>query len=81
MIIELFEGIQTDGVLSGRIQVLRIMIRDDGKLVIEFKTQAKFRGLFVVKHRTYSEQVKEKFGFLFINYLLCRNQKWFRLKE
>ncbi|CAK8671603.1 unnamed protein product [Clavelina lepadiformis] len=44
--------IQTDGVLSGRIQVLRIKIRDDGKLEIDFKTRAKFRGLFVSEHRT-----------------------------
>ena len=47
-----FLDIQTDGVLSGRIQVLRIKIRDDGKLEIDFKTRAKFRGLFVSEHRT-----------------------------
>lgn len=37
-------GIQTDGVLSARLQIMRIYIREDGRLVIEFKTQAKFRG-------------------------------------
>jgi len=38
-------GIQTDSVLSARLQIIRIFIRDDGRLVIEFKTHAKFRGL------------------------------------
>lgn len=37
-------GIQTDSVLSARLQIVRIYIREDGRLVIEFKTQAKFRG-------------------------------------
>lgn len=37
-------GIQTDSVLSARLQIIRIYIRDDGRLVIEFRTQAKFRG-------------------------------------
>lgn len=37
-------GIQTDSVLSARLQIIRIFIRDDGRLVIEFKTHAKFRG-------------------------------------
>uniref|UniRef100_H3AFZ6 Fraser extracellular matrix complex subunit 1 n=1 Tax=Latimeria chalumnae TaxID=7897 RepID=H3AFZ6_LATCH len=37
-------GIQTDSVLSARLQIIRIYIRDDGRLVIEFKTHAKFRG-------------------------------------
>lgn len=37
-------GIQTDSVLSARLQIIRIYIREDGRLVIEFKTQAKFRG-------------------------------------
>ena len=50
-------GIQTDGVLSGRIQVERIKIREDGKLVIKFKTQAKYRGLFVQSHRTLPTKV------------------------
>ncbi|XP_025062352.1 extracellular matrix protein FRAS1 isoform X12 [Alligator sinensis] len=45
-------GIQTDSVLSARLQIIRIYIREDGRLVIEFKTQAKFRGLFVMEHHT-----------------------------
>lgn len=40
----LFAGIQTDSVLSARLQIIRIYIREDGRLVIEFKTHAKFRG-------------------------------------
>ena len=51
-------GIQTDGVLSGQIHVSRIKIRDDGKLIIQFRTKAKFRGLFVTEHRTFAEQVR-----------------------
>lgn len=39
-------GIQTDSVLSARLQIIRIYIREDGRLVIEFKTHAKFRGNF-----------------------------------
>ncbi|XP_045392852.1 extracellular matrix organizing protein FRAS1 isoform X1 [Lemur catta] len=45
-------GIQTDSVLSARLQVIRIYIREDGRLVIEFKTHAKFRGQFVMEHHT-----------------------------
>ncbi|KAL0979868.1 hypothetical protein UPYG_G00190880 [Umbra pygmaea] len=45
-------GIQTDSVLSARLQVIRIYIREDGRLVIEFKTHAKFRGQFVLEHHT-----------------------------
>uniref|UniRef100_H3AFZ5 Fraser extracellular matrix complex subunit 1 n=2 Tax=Latimeria chalumnae TaxID=7897 RepID=H3AFZ5_LATCH len=45
-------GIQTDSVLSARLQIIRIYIRDDGRLVIEFKTHAKFRGQFVMDHHT-----------------------------
>ncbi|ELK16426.1 Extracellular matrix protein FRAS1 [Pteropus alecto] len=45
-------GIQTDSVLSARLQILRIYIREDGRLVIEFKTHAKFRGQFVLEHHT-----------------------------
>ncbi|KAM8864960.1 extracellular matrix organizing protein FRAS1 isoform 2-T3 [Synchiropus picturatus] len=45
-------GIQTDSVLSARLQIIRIFIREDGRLVIEFKTHAKFRGQFVVEHHT-----------------------------
>ncbi|XP_069341542.1 extracellular matrix organizing protein FRAS1 [Eulemur rufifrons] len=45
-------GIQADSVLSARLQVVRIYIREDGRLVIEFKTHAKFRGQFVMEHHT-----------------------------
>ncbi|KAM9392081.1 extracellular matrix organizing protein FRAS1 [Pholidichthys leucotaenia] len=45
-------GIQTDSVLSARLQIIRIYIREDGRLVIEFKTHAKFRGQFVLQHHT-----------------------------
>ncbi|XP_013870055.1 extracellular matrix organizing protein FRAS1 [Austrofundulus limnaeus] len=45
-------GIQTDSVLSARLQIIRIFIREDGRLVIEFKTHAKFRGQFVLEHHT-----------------------------
>ncbi|KAJ8787731.1 hypothetical protein J1605_022762 [Eschrichtius robustus] len=45
-------GIQTDSVLSARLQIIRIYIREDGRLVIEFKTHAKFRGQFVIEHHT-----------------------------
>ncbi|CAN9512669.1 unnamed protein product [Ophioblennius macclurei] len=45
-------GIQTDSVLSAKLQIIRIYIREDGRLVIEFKTHAKFRGQFVPEHHT-----------------------------
>ncbi|XP_032739045.1 extracellular matrix protein FRAS1 [Lontra canadensis] len=45
-------GIQTDSVLSARLQIIRIYIREDGRLVIEFKTHAKFRGQFVTEHHS-----------------------------
>ncbi|XP_058684731.1 superkiller complex protein 2-like [Poecile atricapillus] len=38
-------GIQTDSVLSARLQIIPIYIREDGRLVSEFRTQAKFRAL------------------------------------
>lgn len=44
-------GIQTDSVLSARLQIIRIYIREDGRLVIEFKTHAKFRGRFTTSGR------------------------------
>ena len=37
-------GLETDSVLSGRLQVLRIRIGEKGSLVIDFKTITKFRG-------------------------------------
>ncbi|KAL3876627.1 hypothetical protein ACJMK2_034445 [Sinanodonta woodiana] len=45
-------GLETDGDLGGRLQVMRIVIGDDGKLVVDFKTQAKFRGAYVLEHQT-----------------------------
>ncbi len=45
-------GIQTDSVLSARLQIIRIYIREDGRLVIEFKTHAKFRGQFTTSAMT-----------------------------
>ncbi|KPP66085.1 hypothetical protein Z043_115451, partial [Scleropages formosus] len=45
-------GIQTDSVLSAKLQISRVRVREDGRLVIEFKTQTKFRGQFVVEHHT-----------------------------
>uniref|UniRef100_A0A3B3VXF3 Fraser extracellular matrix complex subunit 1 n=1 Tax=Poecilia latipinna TaxID=48699 RepID=A0A3B3VXF3_9TELE len=47
----LWRTIQTDSVLSARLQIIRIFIREDGRLVIEFKTHAKFRQ-FVLDHHT-----------------------------
>ena len=37
-------GLETEGRLGGKLQIKRILIGQDGKLVIEFRTQAKFRG-------------------------------------
>ncbi|XP_071508475.1 extracellular matrix organizing protein FRAS1-like [Diadema antillarum] len=45
-------GLETESVLSGRLQVLRIWIGDNGNLVIDFKTTTKFRGQFVINHHT-----------------------------
>ncbi|NXD29010.1 FRAS1 protein, partial [Spelaeornis formosus] len=42
-------GIQTESVLSARLQIIRIYIREDGRLVIEFRTQAK---LFVMERHS-----------------------------
>ena len=47
-------GIQTDSVLSARLQIIRIYIREDGRLVIEFKTHAKFRGQCLLLYHTYT---------------------------
>ncbi|XP_058682611.1 extracellular matrix organizing protein FRAS1-like isoform X3 [Poecile atricapillus] len=48
-------GIQTDSVLSARLQIIPIYIREDGRLVSEFRTQAKFRALFVTEHHSLPE--------------------------
>ena len=37
-------GLETDSVLSGRLEVLRIRIGERGNLIIDFKTTTKFRG-------------------------------------
>ncbi|XP_033644314.1 extracellular matrix protein FRAS1-like [Asterias rubens] len=48
-------GLETDSVLSGRLEVLRIRIGDQGNLIIDFKTTTKYRGLFVMDHHTLPE--------------------------
>ncbi|KAL4240400.1 Extracellular matrix protein fras1 [Mactra antiquata] len=45
-------GLETEGDLGGRIQVMRVLIDDSGRLVVDFKTQAKFRGIYVLDHHT-----------------------------
>ncbi|XP_066304374.1 extracellular matrix organizing protein FRAS1-like [Branchiostoma lanceolatum] len=45
-------GLETEGALNGHLQVTRILIGDDGRLIIDFKTQTKFRGQYVVSHPT-----------------------------
>ncbi|XP_013794564.2 extracellular matrix protein FRAS1-like [Limulus polyphemus] len=45
-------GLETDGILRARLQILRISVGADGRLILEFKTEAKFRGQFVMKHHT-----------------------------
>jgi hypothetical protein len=37
-------GMETNGDLSGRLQVLRISANKLGRLVVDFKTETKFRG-------------------------------------
>uniref|UniRef100_A0A3B3RJD3 Fraser extracellular matrix complex subunit 1 n=1 Tax=Paramormyrops kingsleyae TaxID=1676925 RepID=A0A3B3RJD3_9TELE len=49
-------GIQTDSVLSAKLHISKIYIIDVGRLVIEFKTQTKFRGQFVLEHHTLKGQ-------------------------
>lgn len=66
-------GIQTDSVLSARLQIIRIYIREDGRLVIEFKTHAKFRGQFTTS--TTDVQVQEKSGlFLYKVFIVLLTQ-------
>ncbi|XP_078659996.1 extracellular matrix organizing protein FRAS1-like [Branchiostoma floridae x Branchiostoma belcheri] len=45
-------GLETEGALNGHLQVTRILIGDDGRLIIDFKTHTKFRGQYVVSHPT-----------------------------
>ena len=42
-------GLQTDGELGGKIEVMRILIQEDGRLAIDVKTQAKFRGALITE--------------------------------
>ncbi|KAK7080023.1 Extracellular matrix protein fras1 [Halocaridina rubra] len=44
------QGLHTQPTLSAKIQVTRITIDDSGRLVIDLKTVAKFRGQFVLHH-------------------------------
>lgn len=44
-------GLETDGKIGGDLQVLKVLVGRDGKLIIDFKTQAKFRGNFWEKER------------------------------
>ncbi|XP_071953706.1 extracellular matrix organizing protein FRAS1-like [Antedon mediterranea] len=48
-------GLETDSVITGRLQIIRIRIGDKGNLVIDFKTTPKFRGQFVMNHHTLPE--------------------------
>ncbi|XP_052791092.1 extracellular matrix organizing protein FRAS1-like isoform X2 [Mya arenaria] len=45
-------GLETRGQLGGRLQVMRVVIGDDRRLVVDIKTQAKFRGVYVLSHPT-----------------------------
>lgn len=37
-------GLEIEGKIAGDLQVLKVLVGRDGKLVIDFKTHAKFRG-------------------------------------
>lgn len=37
-------GLESEGKIAGDLQVLKVLVGRDGKLVIDFKTHAKFRG-------------------------------------
>lgn len=47
------QGIETspDAELKGLLYLTSMKIRDDGRLVVSFRTEAKFRGLFVKDHQ------------------------------
>ncbi|KAK3090989.1 hypothetical protein FSP39_016284, partial [Pinctada imbricata] len=45
-------GLETVGEIGGDIQILKVLVGSDGKLVVDFKTHAKFRGLYVLDHET-----------------------------
>ncbi|KAG7168269.1 Extracellular matrix protein FRAS1-like, partial [Homarus americanus] len=55
------QGLHTQPTLTAKIQVTRISIDESGRLVIDLKTMAKFRGQFVLHHSNldeYSSQLK-----------------------
>ncbi|XP_033757797.1 extracellular matrix protein FRAS1-like [Pecten maximus] len=45
-------GLEGEGTTGGDLQVLKVLVGRDGKLVIDLKTHAKFRGIYVLKHHT-----------------------------
>ena len=45
-------GVKTDSELTGDVSINRVSIDENGRLVVELKTQAHFRGLFVPKHHS-----------------------------
>ncbi|XP_069123568.1 extracellular matrix organizing protein FRAS1-like [Argopecten irradians] len=45
-------GLEGEGTVGGDLQVLKVLVGRDGKLVIDLKTHAKFRGMYVLKHHT-----------------------------
>ncbi|XP_023218012.1 extracellular matrix protein FRAS1-like [Centruroides sculpturatus] len=48
-------GVETDGLYHSRLQILKVVITKSGALTIKFKTQAKFRGLFILEHPVISD--------------------------
>ena len=40
----LHSGLETPGELGGHLQVMKIQISEDGRLIVDFQTHAKFRG-------------------------------------
>ena len=49
-------GLQTDSDLDGKVYVDRVSIDTYGRLVVEFTSEAHFRGLFVPKHHSVPNQ-------------------------
>lgn len=45
-------GLKTDSEFTGDVSINRVSIDVNGRLVVELKTQAHFRGLFVPKHHS-----------------------------
>ncbi|XP_067131538.1 extracellular matrix organizing protein FRAS1-like isoform X3 [Centruroides vittatus] len=48
-------GVETDGFYHSTLQILKVVITKNGALTIKFKTQAKFRGLFILEHPVISD--------------------------